>query len=89
MGHRPDCGEYQLDFPVHDISETGALLETKGPVPIGTKLNMELALGAMRVRVEARIDRVQEPAWMEASGVAVEFDEIGDPERLPPTPVSW
>jgi len=78
----PDCGQFLLSFAVHDISETGALLETKGPLPIGTRMELELALGTRRVGICARVVRVQEPQWMAPGGVAVVFERVDAPAML-------
>ncbi len=78
----PEQGEYLLTFSLHDVSEGGALLETRGPVPLGTRLNLELALGTRRVGVAARVVRVQEPQWMESGGVAVVFESVDEPDVL-------
>jgi len=78
----PEEGEYLLAFALHDVSEGGALLETKGPIPVGTSMNLELALGSKRVKVAAHVVRVQEPKWMEVGGVAVVFDSVDSIDDL-------
>ena len=57
-----------------DISLTGALLETFGELPENQALDLELALdNGRRVRVGAKVVRVQHPQWGRVGGVGVQF----------------
>ena len=57
-----------------DISLTGALLETFGELPENQTLELELALdNGRRVRVGAKVVRVQHPQWGRVGGVGVQF----------------
>ena len=66
-----DCSH--LAWDVRDVSISGAFLETKGPVPVGTELEMCLVFGAAMAHVKARVTRVQEPSWAHVGGVGVRF----------------
>ena len=57
-----------------DVSEGGAFLATPGPLPVGTRLQLQLALPAGPLRIAARVVRVQEPSWGRCGGVAVRFE---------------
>lgn len=68
---------------LHNISATGALLDTSGPIPIGTEFELEIVLGEGRpVRARGTVVRVQEPSWLDAGGTAVHFDWVESPKRL-------
>jgi CheY-like chemotaxis protein len=70
----PDSGSSgAFVWDVYNISPGGALLETKGPLPVGTELELLLDLRGRQVRVRARVARVQAPSWLEVGGVGVEF----------------
>ena len=59
---------------IADISLTGALLETFGEIPENQTLDLELALeNGRRVRVGAKVVRVQHPQWGRVGGVGVAF----------------
>jgi hypothetical protein len=59
---------------IADISVTGALLETFGEIPEGQLLDLDLALeNGHRVRVTARVVRIQHPQWGRVGGVGVQF----------------
>lgn len=71
----------QLVWDIRDVSVTGAFLETTGPVPVGTELELALVFGPALARVRARVVRVQEPTWEDAGGVGVEFTEFYEGSR--------
>jgi hypothetical protein len=59
---------------IADISLTGALLETFGEIPENQMLDLEFALdNGRRIRVAARVVRVQYPQWGRVGGVGVQF----------------
>jgi hypothetical protein len=59
---------------IADISLTGALLETFGEIPEGQLLDLDLTLDdGARVRVTAKVVRVQHPQWGKMGGVGVAF----------------
>ncbi len=71
-----------LAWDIDDLSVSGAFLETKGAVPVGQALRLELVLGRRNVRVHAKVVRVQEPCWDHAAGVGVAFTQFeGDGEK--------
>ncbi|HEY5658946.1 MAG TPA: response regulator, partial [Myxococcota bacterium] len=79
----PERRERLLSFEIHDISETGTLLDTTGPLPVGTSLEFEIVYGKDEViRGRGKIVRVQEPSWLSASGSALRFEWIEAPEKL-------
>jgi hypothetical protein len=59
---------------IADISLTGALLETFGEIPENQILDLELTLDDdHRVRVAAKVVRIQYPQWGRVGGVGVQF----------------
>lgn len=69
---------------IADISMTGALLETFGEIPENQLLDLELALdNGRRIRVGAKVVRVQHPQWGRVGGVGVKFTRFdGDSEKV-------
>ena len=65
-----------LSWDLYDVSTTGAFIETRGPLPVGAELLLEIIFGKESVRCTARVVRVQEPCWMHVGGVGVVFTEI-------------
>lgn len=65
-----------LAFEIHDLSVSGAFLETQGPIPVGTEIQLALILGDETVDVRARVVRIQEPSWANVAGVGIRFDEL-------------
>ncbi len=60
-----------------DISVTGALLETNGEIPVGTRLDLDIELeNGDRVEASARVVRVQHPGWQRSGGIGVAFDYV-------------
>jgi len=66
-------------WDIHDISASGAFLETRGPVRVGKELSLGLVLDGQMLRVQARVMRLQEPCWEHVAGVGVAFLEF-DPD---------
>jgi hypothetical protein len=57
-----------------DISLTGALLETYGEIPEHQLLDLDLTLeNGRRIRVTAKVVRIQYPQWGRVGGVGVQF----------------
>jgi CheY-like chemotaxis protein len=74
----PDTGRSgPLVWDLYNISRSGAFLETKGPIPVGSELDLAVEIGGGRVQVRARVVRVQQPSWMDIGGVGVEFVDPG------------
>ena len=69
-------GRTVLCWDLYDISTSGAFIETRGPLLIGSELHLEIIFGKESVRTRARVVRVQEPSWMHVGGVGVIFTEI-------------
>ncbi len=68
-----------LAWDIRDVSITGAFLETTGPVPVGTRLDLALLFfGTVTVRVGAEVVRLQEPSWAHVGGVAVVFKDFDE-----------
>jgi CheY-like chemotaxis protein len=74
-------GRTLLSWDLYDISTTGAFIETRGPLPIGSDLHLEIIFGKESVRVIAKVVRVQEPSWMHVGGVGVVFVDIDPASR--------
>ena len=70
-----------LKWDVYNISPSGAFLETKGPVPLGSEVGLLLEVAGRKTTLRARVVRVQEPSWLEVGGVGVEFIDP-DPELV-------
>ncbi len=68
-------------WDIHDISATGAFLETRGPVQCGRELRLGIVLDGQMLRIQARVIRLQEPAWDHVAGVGVAFLEFADGAR--------
>jgi len=71
----------QLLWYARDVSTTGAFLETESPLPVGTKLDLAIEIGNIRIRVKAEVVRVQSPGWGCGGGVGVRFTDYGDSSR--------
>jgi CheY-like chemotaxis protein len=74
-------GRTVLSWDLYDISTSGAFIETRGPLLIGSELHLEIIFGKESVRATARVVRVQEPCWMHVGGVGVVFTEIDAASR--------
>lgn len=79
-----DGGSWILSFEIHNLSESGAFLETRGPVPVGTELDLVIVHDELKVRVKAEVTRIQDPSWVYPAGIGITFREMsaGSPERL-------
>ncbi len=59
---------------IADISASGALLETFGEIPENQILDLDVTLGnGRKIRVAARVVRIQHPQWGRVGGVGVQF----------------
>ncbi len=72
----------QLVWNVRDVSASGAFLEADSPLPLGTRLELELELGGRVIAVSAEVVRNQEPSWSTAAGVGVRFVGLGSETRV-------
>lgn len=79
----PTRRERMLSLWVHNISSTGALLDSIWPLPVGTELELEIA-GYFDdlIRVRATVVRRQEPSKLNPGGTAVHFDWVESPGKL-------
>jgi len=77
----PEGESPQLMWYARDVSTTGAFLETESPLPIGSRLDLFIEIGCIRIRVKAVVVRIQEPTWQHGGGIGVEFFEYGDSAR--------
>lgn len=73
-----DDGDLIASSGLHNVSMSGAFLETRGPLPVGAKILLEAVLDRRPVRAPATVVRVQEPSWIHVSGVGVRFDWMDD-----------
>lgn len=71
----------QLAWEIHDLSRTGAFLETNAPLPVGTGIHLSLSLGGATARVQVEVVRVQEPSWGRVGGVGVVFRDLDEDAR--------
>jgi len=72
---RKDAGEVVM-LDICDVSLGGAYLETPAPMPIATKLDLELVFGPVRIPAKAAVVRIQERSWATPGGIAVRFLEL-------------
>jgi CheY-like chemotaxis protein len=79
----PTRRERMLSLWVHNISFTGALLDTIGPLPVGTELELEIVgnLGDP-IRARGTVVRMQEPSWLNPGSSAVHFKWVESTARL-------
>jgi CheY-like chemotaxis protein len=66
----------QLRLGVYDLSVTGALLATSGPLAVGERLPLLLVFEGQQLEVTARVVRVQQPSWNDMAGIGVEFEDV-------------
>ncbi len=66
----------ELAWGIRDLSTTGAFLETKAPLEIGTEFDLSLVLGTAVIHVMARVARIQEPSWQHVGGAGIEFTRV-------------
>lgn len=60
-----------------DLSVSGALLETRHEVSVGTVLDLDLDLeNGSSAHVMAKVVRIQQPAWGRVGGVGVAFQDV-------------
>ena len=59
-----------------NISSTGAFILTETPLPVGMVLDLALDLNDQKVRLKARVVRVQDPTWGYRGGVGVSFLDL-------------
>jgi CheY-like chemotaxis protein len=79
----PERRERLVCLGIHDISATGALLDSTGPLPVGTKLEFEIVYSEHEeIRAKGTVVRVQEPSWLDAGGAAIHFDWVDSAQRL-------
>lgn len=79
----PEHRQQQLSFEIHNISTSGMLLDTRGPLPMGAELEFEIVhAGSDLVHGRGTVVRAQSPSWLDVSGCAVRFDWIDSLERL-------
>ena len=79
----PERRERLVWLGIHDISATGALLDSTGALPVGTKLEFEIVYSEdQAVRAKGTVVRVQDPSWLDAGGTAVHFDWVESVQRL-------
>jgi CheY-like chemotaxis protein len=68
-----------LTWDVYNICPSGAFLESKGPIPLGSEIGLLLEVPGGKATLRARVVRVQEPSWLEVGGIGVEFIDA-DPQ---------
>lgn len=65
-----------LSCVLRNVSRTGALLETDGPLAVGARLEMEIDFRGTRGRARGTVVRVQEPSWLSVGGVGLQFESM-------------
>jgi CheY-like chemotaxis protein len=79
----PTQRERLLSLGVHNISFTGALLDTAGPLPVGTSLELEIVANHNDpIRVRGTVVRTQEPSWLSPGGAGVHFEWVESTAQL-------
>jgi len=75
--------ERLLSLGIRDISTSGVLLDTAGPLSIGRELALEIVEDSNEpVRLRGRVVRSQEPSWSDAGGAAIQFDWVENSQWL-------
>jgi hypothetical protein len=69
----PASGAAIVRWEIRDLSRSGALLLTHGPMAVGERLRLRIVVGRDVFEADAEVVRVQEPAWGVLPGVAVRF----------------
>ncbi len=70
------------ELRIADISMTGALLESYGEIPVDQMLDLDVALeNGRRIRVHAKVVRIQHPQWGRIGGIGVQFVKFEDGSR--------
>lgn len=67
-----------VTWAIHDLSLTGAFLESHGPLEVGVTIGLELQLPSAVVHVEATVMRVQAPCWEHVAGIGVAFTSFAE-----------
>jgi CheY-like chemotaxis protein len=79
----PTQREQVLSLGVHDISFTGVLLDSAGPLPVGTELELEIVENPDdRIRARGTVVRTQQPSWLGPGGAGVHFEWVESTARL-------
>jgi CheY-like chemotaxis protein len=63
-------------WEIHDMSTSGAFLETNGPIEVGAVLDLYLDFGRSQARVRAQTVRLQFPDWGCLGGVGIAFRDF-------------
>jgi CheY-like chemotaxis protein len=73
-----------VTWAIHDLSATGAFLESHEPLEVGAAIGLELQLPTSLVHAEATVMRVQAPCWEHVAGIGVAFTSFapGHESRL-------
>jgi len=75
---RTPCGYH----PIVNISETGALIEAHGPLPVGRMIDFDLTLeNGESLKVKAAVVRNQPPEWGRTAGIGVMFRDLDERAR--------
>ncbi|MGH0031456.1 MAG: PilZ domain-containing protein [Myxococcota bacterium] len=72
----PDGEQGEVAWNLHDLSTSGALIDTRGPLPLGARLRIALQIGHARLELDCEVVRVQEPGWDALPGVGVRFLDV-------------
>lgn len=68
-----EAGGRILECEVRNLSRSGALLHTQGPLEVGCELRLQLHRQQRVCELSAVVVRVQEPQWSTCPGVAISF----------------
>ncbi len=67
-----------IAWKLKDISESGAFIETRGPVEPNTELHLLIEAGEDQLRAIASVVRIQEPSWNVVGGIGVQFSSMDE-----------
>jgi CheY-like chemotaxis protein len=76
-----DDSQPLIAWQLKNISETGAFIETRGPVEPDTELHLLIEAGGDQLRATASVVRIQEPSWNVAGGIGVQFSAMDESSR--------
>ncbi len=70
-----------IGWQLKNISESGAFIETRGPVEPETELHLLIEDGSDRFTANVYVVRIQEPSWNVAGGIGVHFSSMDESSR--------
>jgi hypothetical protein len=76
--HGPPRGALKVVFDTGDVSRSGAFLRSSSLLELGERVVLELQLGSKRIRVTAKVVRIQQT---QPHGMGVLFEDLASEAR--------